>query len=176
MPSSSLDNAVLYTMVFPNRPLQSIETRTFRSVCYVHVLLFRSDKLSAKSLKCVFLGYSMTRKGYYSCNPTLRRTFTCMDVTFFEDVPYYYSTSTLHVLQLIHQCLYLSLMSPINSPKGSPTLQLSILAGPKLMIHLLHFSLFLINLQILHRCIHVGRSLLILLPHLNLLLLLQIQV
>lgn len=53
----------------------------------------RHDKLSAKSIKCIFLGYSRCQKGYCCYNLILRRTFITMGIAFFEHVPFNPSTS-----------------------------------------------------------------------------------
>ena len=38
-------------------------------------------KLDPRSIKCVFLGYSRTQKGYQCYSPTLCRHFISVDVT-----------------------------------------------------------------------------------------------
>ena len=42
------------------------------------------NKLDPKALKCVFLGYSKTQKGYKCYYPSLNKFMTSVDVTFFE--------------------------------------------------------------------------------------------
>eukprot|EP00268_Persea_americana_P021204 TRINITY_DN21189_c0_g1_i1.p1 TRINITY_DN21189_c0_g1~~TRINITY_DN21189_c0_g1_i1.p1 ORF type:complete len:134 (-),score=15.16 TRINITY_DN21189_c0_g1_i1:614-1015(-) len=51
------------------------------------------EKLDPRALKGIFLGYSSTQKGY-RCYVLQQggKYFVTMDVTFFEDVPYYSST------------------------------------------------------------------------------------
>lgn len=56
---------------------------------FVHNLYQLQNKLSSRSIKCVFLGYSGYQKGYRCYNTTLKRFFISADVTFFEDQPYY---------------------------------------------------------------------------------------
>jgi hypothetical protein len=46
-------------------------------------------KLDPKTVKCVFVGYSATQKGYVCWSPIERRLFVSMDVTFRELEPYY---------------------------------------------------------------------------------------
>ena len=58
-------------------------------MCYVHILGPRSDKLDPRSIKCVFLGYSRTQKGYRYYSPTLQRHFISADVTFDESQSYF---------------------------------------------------------------------------------------
>lgn len=45
--------------------------------------------MSARAIKCVFLGYSRVQKGYRCYSPSTLRFYTSADVTFFEDVPYF---------------------------------------------------------------------------------------
>ncbi|XP_020266951.1 uncharacterized protein LOC109842493 [Asparagus officinalis] len=52
------------------------------------------DKLSSRSIKCVFIGYPRTQKGYRCYHPSTRKYFVSADVTFFEYVPYFSYTST----------------------------------------------------------------------------------
>ena len=83
-------------------------------VCYVHILGPRSDKLDPRSIKCVFLGYSRTQKGYRYYSPTLQRHFISADVTFDESQSYFSpsvaSDSSPPCLPLLPP------VSPIESP------------------------------------------------------------
>ena len=60
---------------------------------FVHNLTPGLDKLSAQSIKCVFLGYTRSQKGYRCFSPTLRRYLVPTDVTFFDDVLFFESLS-----------------------------------------------------------------------------------
>jgi len=57
MLSSSLDNKVPYSILFPKEPLFHISPRAFDFVCFVHDKSLDLDKLFARAIKC-FLGYS----------------------------------------------------------------------------------------------------------------------
>jgi hypothetical protein len=46
-------------------------------------------KLDPRTVKCMFVGYSGTQKGYVCWSPVKRRLFVSMDVTFGENEPYY---------------------------------------------------------------------------------------
>ncbi|KAF9661127.1 hypothetical protein SADUNF_Sadunf19G0035400 [Salix dunnii] len=46
-------------------------------------------KLDPRAVKCVFVGYSATQKGYVCWNPVEKRLFVSMDVSFREFEPYY---------------------------------------------------------------------------------------
>ena len=65
-------------------------------VCYVHILGPRSDKLDPRSIKCVFLRYSHTQKGYRCYSPTLHRRFISADVTFDESQSYFSPSVASH--------------------------------------------------------------------------------
>ena len=58
--------------------------KIFGCVYPIHSLSPGSDKLDPRSIKCVFLRYSRTQKGYWCYSPTLRCRFTSADVTFDE--------------------------------------------------------------------------------------------
>ncbi|CAI7828018.1 unnamed protein product, partial [Closterium sp. NIES-53] len=48
-----------------------------------------ADKLSARTVPCVFLGFVPDAPGWQFYNPTLRRVFPSQDVTFDDSVPFY---------------------------------------------------------------------------------------
>ncbi|CAI7798539.1 unnamed protein product [Closterium sp. NIES-53] len=48
-----------------------------------------TDKLSARAIPCVFLGFVPDAPGWQFYHPTLRRVFPSQDVTFDESVPFY---------------------------------------------------------------------------------------
>ena len=58
MPSFVLLDKIPHSILFPNQPLFYLPLCVFGCVCFVHILTPRQDKLSAKAMKCVFLGYS----------------------------------------------------------------------------------------------------------------------
>ncbi|CAI7813278.1 unnamed protein product [Closterium sp. NIES-54] len=49
-----------------------------------------ADKLSARAIPCVFLGFVPDAPGWQFYHPTLRRVFPSQDVTFDESVPFYH--------------------------------------------------------------------------------------
>ena len=75
MPSSSLENQIPHSLVFPHDPLFHVSPKVFGCTCFVHDLSPGLDKLSARSVKCVFLGYSRLQKGYKCYSPTMRRYY-----------------------------------------------------------------------------------------------------
>ena len=58
MPSSFLHDKIPHSIIFPKQPLFCLPPRVFGCICFIHFLTLGQDKLSAKSTKCVFLGYS----------------------------------------------------------------------------------------------------------------------
>ena len=94
MPSSVLQNEISHSILFPTRPLYSLPLRVFGCTCFVHNLSPGNDKLSARSIKCIFLGYSRLQKGYKCFSPITRQCFISADVTFFESSPYFSSSNS----------------------------------------------------------------------------------
>ena len=72
----------------PSDPF-AIPPKVFGCVCFVHNHAPTRGKLDPRAIKCVFLGYSPTQKGYKCYNPPTRKWFISMDVTFFEEQSYF---------------------------------------------------------------------------------------
>ena len=85
MSSSFLHDKIPHSILFPNQPLFCLPSRVFGCVCFVHILTPEQDKLSAKAMKSVFLGYSRLQRGYRYYSPDTHRYFVSTDVTFFEN-------------------------------------------------------------------------------------------
>ncbi|RVW90087.1 Retrovirus-related Pol polyprotein from transposon TNT 1-94 [Vitis vinifera] len=66
MPSSVLHDQIPHSLLFPDQPLYFLPPRVFGCTCFVHILTPGQDKLSAKAMKCLFLGYSRLQKGLSS--------------------------------------------------------------------------------------------------------------
>ena len=77
---------VLTLCYFPMH-LYSLPPHVFESTYFVHNLALGLDKISARSIKCVFLGYTRLQKDY-RCFFPLRRYLVSTDVTFFNNVPF----------------------------------------------------------------------------------------
>ena len=123
MPSSVLDNQIPHSVLFPHQPLYSFPPRVFGSTCFVHNLSPGLDKLSARSTKCIFLGYTRSQKGYRCFSPTLQRYLISSDVTFFESVPFFEPSSTLPFLstsESVSDLLSTPLFPVSTEPDTSP--------------------------------------------------------
>ncbi|RVW42968.1 Retrovirus-related Pol polyprotein from transposon RE2 [Vitis vinifera] len=93
MPSSVLHDQIPHSLLFPDQPLYFLPPRVFGCTCFVHILTPGQDKLSAKAMKCLFLGYSRLQKGYRCYSLETHRYFISADVTFFEDSSFFSTTS-----------------------------------------------------------------------------------
>ncbi|RVW22667.1 Retrovirus-related Pol polyprotein from transposon TNT 1-94 [Vitis vinifera] len=88
-----LHSHIPHSLLFPDQPLYFLPPRVFGCTCFVHILTPGHDKLSAKAMKCLFLGYSRLQKGYRCYSLETHRYFISADVTFFEDSPFFSTTS-----------------------------------------------------------------------------------
>jgi len=117
--------------------------------CLVVLVFFHDlspglEKLSVRSVKCVFLGYSRLQKGYKCYSPTIKQYYMSTDVTFFEDTPFFspsvdypsslqkvlpipsscplgnldQNVNVVHLLHQIHLKLLLHLLLHINAGQG----------------------------------------------------------
>lgn len=71
----------------------SLTPKVFGCVAFVHIHNQNRGKLDPRALRCVFLGYSPTQKGYKCYHPPTRKFFVLMDVTFFENTSFFPKTS-----------------------------------------------------------------------------------
>ena len=83
------------TESFPNfNASNNLVARVFGCVAFVHIHLPQRSKLDPRALKCVFLGYSSTQKGYKCYHPPTRQYYVSADVTFAELTPYFHQDSS----------------------------------------------------------------------------------
>ncbi|CAL9012439.1 unnamed protein product [Prunus brigantina] len=74
--------------------VSKLPPKVFGCVAYVHVYSHQRSKLDPCALRCVFIGYSSTQKGYKCYHPPTQKVHVTLDVTFHEEVPYYVSPSS----------------------------------------------------------------------------------
>ena len=67
----------------------NLTPKVFGCTSFVHVHSNNRGKLDPRAIKCVFLGYSSTQKGYKCYHPPTKRFFVTADVTFEEGTPYF---------------------------------------------------------------------------------------
>nr|GFA40948.1 putative RNA-directed DNA polymerase [Tanacetum cinerariifolium] len=67
--------------------------RVFGCTCFVHLSANHHDKLDQRSVKCIFLGYSQTKKGYTCYDAVYGRVYVSRDVRFLERSPYFENSS-----------------------------------------------------------------------------------
>ena len=80
----------VFLSIYPNCHLVTkIPFKLFGCTAFVHVYPQNRGKLDARSTRCIFLGYSTSKKGYKCFCPTTQKFFHSMDVTFFENTPYF---------------------------------------------------------------------------------------
>ena len=89
MSSSVLHDQIPHSILLPTQPLFYLPPHVFGCICFVHILTPGQDKLSAKAMKCVFLGYSRLQRGYRCYSPDTSGYFISVDVTFFEDSSFF---------------------------------------------------------------------------------------
>ena len=93
IPSRVLDNKspleVLKSFYPHSRTSNGLTPRVFGCIAFVHVHSQHRDKLDPRAIKCVFLGYSSTQKGYKCYNPSTRKFYISANVTFIENKPFF---------------------------------------------------------------------------------------
>ena len=78
---------------FPSSRLTyDLPLKVFGCTAFVHIHGHKKGKLDSQARKCVFVGYPATQKGYKCFDPLTRKFFVSMDVTFFENNPFFSNT------------------------------------------------------------------------------------
>jgi transposase InsO family protein len=84
LPSQALNLESPYFRLYHHHPTYT-NLHTFGCVCFMHLPPPDRNKLSAQSIRCAFLGYSVTQKGYVCYDPTSNRVRVSRNVLFFEN-------------------------------------------------------------------------------------------
>lgn len=74
-------------------PTLMLSPRVFGCVAYVHLHKNQRTKLDPCALRCLFVGYATHQKGYRCYDPSSKRTYVTMDVTFSESDTFFSPTS-----------------------------------------------------------------------------------
>ncbi|GMQ06385.1 hypothetical protein CsSME_00051003 [Camellia sinensis var. sinensis] len=88
MPSSVLKFQIPLQLLPVAYPTSSLPPRVFGCVCFVHLQLRTHGKLDPKAVRYVFIGYSVTQKGYKYYDPHTRKVYVSMDVTLHESASF----------------------------------------------------------------------------------------
>ncbi|OMO54865.1 Integrase, catalytic core [Corchorus capsularis] len=78
-----------FTKAVAAPPIPNLPHRVFGCVAFVHIHKHQCNKLAPRALRCVFLGYATSQKGYRCYHPPTKRMFITMDVVFHEDTMYF---------------------------------------------------------------------------------------
>ena len=73
--SSVFYGKILFSCLYPGKSIFSAPPRVFGCTYFVQDLSPVLDKLSPRSIKCVFIRYSQTQKGYRCYSPSIRKYF-----------------------------------------------------------------------------------------------------
>ena len=108
------------------RTSSNIIPRVFGCTSFVHVHSQNRGKLYPKAIKCVFLGYSSTQKGYTCYHPSSRKFYISTDVTFAENKSYFTQSYLRGETSLMKEkyCGDLNSFRPLDLPSiSSPSTQ-----------------------------------------------------
>lgn len=92
MPSRTLDMRTPLDTLSRWCPLPSVlmlSPKVFGCCAFVHLYKNQRTKLDPCAVRCIFLGYGTHQKGYRCYDPTTKKTYVSMDVTFLEGERYY---------------------------------------------------------------------------------------
>ena len=122
IPSQVLDNKSLVEVLksfYPHfKTSNGLTPRVFGCNAFVHVHSQHRDKLDPQAIKCVFLGYSSTQKGYKCYNPSTRKFYISADVTFTKNKPFFPKFSLKGEISMMEDSPYES-FKPLDLPHVS---------------------------------------------------------
>ena len=98
MTTPLLQNKSPYEILFHHLPDYNL-LRTFGCLCYPHLRPYSPHKLTSRSEKCIFLGYSSIHLGYRCLSLSSQKLFISRDVIFEESIFPYSSSSTSSTIQ-----------------------------------------------------------------------------
>ena len=75
-----------------------LPVKNFGCIAYVHNPVHKKNKWSTKALKCVFLGYSNTQKGYKVYHPITQKYMVSKDIIF-DEYNFFYKNVAGHTLR-----------------------------------------------------------------------------
>lgn len=84
MPTQVLNGFSPYYLLFTQQPNYQF-LRVFGYACYLWIRPYTSSKLEPRSVRCIFLGYSASAKGYRCFDPNSGKVYTSRHVQFHED-------------------------------------------------------------------------------------------
>ncbi|BBG96481.1 transposable element gene [Prunus dulcis] len=92
-PTKALENITLFEAYSGRKPGIG-HLKVFGSLCYVHVPTETRQKLDAKSVKGVFVGYAVCEKGYRVFDPFTKKLVLSRDVVFDESMTWNWKAQT----------------------------------------------------------------------------------
>ena len=102
LPSSSLDFQSPIGILekhFPEVRLKTgLPVKIFGCIAYVHNPIHKKNMWSTKALKCVFLGYSNTQKGYKVYHPITHKYMVSKDIIF-DECNFFYNNVVGHTFR-----------------------------------------------------------------------------
>ena len=94
-PNRVLHGMAPLQLLKPECTLFSILPCVFGCICFVQDHSPHHTKLDNKSIRCIFLGYSAMSKAYRCYDLVSHHLYHSLDVTFFEEIPFYGTYSPL---------------------------------------------------------------------------------
>ncbi|CAL9022379.1 unnamed protein product [Prunus brigantina] len=88
LPSRVLDFKSPYE-VMKGKKINLSHLRVFGCTCFVHIQSSHRDKLDPRAVKCIFMGYSSSQKGYKCYNHNSKKLIVTRDVKFDETTSFY---------------------------------------------------------------------------------------